>query len=302
MGRSIRQDGRVTESTAFAHARALVWGKLLLGDAEQRATSYSAADANRIRSLSRSANLRVRAARDLTAPAMQPIVVGLYRDAIRFRLLAFRIGRSQSPGPCVDEAIVQDPTADAVERMSPDECEELTRSLIKLEQRLRSETEPRDVVAIRATRYGRLAAVIVLILYGLGRVIAHAMGPPNVALHRHVTTSEGTEVAALVDGDGDKKRPVHTSGAFIIDLGGVYSISSVRLTNRTDAHLDASLPLRVDVAEREGAWQELAIQRMHFRKVEIDGQRRRAQYVRVSTKAQELDLNQVEVLGWYAGR
>jgi hypothetical protein len=281
--------------------------KVLLEEAERRASAHAPEEAQRIQWLSRCAGLRVKAARDLTAPSMLPVAAKLLCDAVRFRAEAWALEHGKPESDVLGELPldVRDHDVAEIDAMAPAELDRLVLELRRVERRLRRDTEARSVAHIRATRFGRVGAAVVLGVYLTTSLVANALAAPNIALRHHAVANGTFEVPMLVDGDRDKHKPVHIPGptpSVEIDLNGVYALSSVRLTNRDDEHFDMSLPIRIETAERPGAWQELALQRIHFRTAVIDGNGRRARWVRISSGARELALNQVEVFGRFAGR
>jgi len=180
---------------------------------------------------------------------------------------------------------------------------------------LRRRIEVRSVTHVRATRRGRWAALALVVVYATCTIVAR-LAHPNLALHRDVTQSSAwpgsAPSSALVDGDtaGDvgPERPhcnlVHTnhepSPWMKIDLGAVTRLHEVRVYNRNEHNLDASLPLVLELSADGRTFHEAARRTTHFGATSFDppwsadvrGQE--ARFVRVSGH-DYLALAEVEV-------
>jgi hypothetical protein len=279
----------------------------LLRDAEKRARAYTLEQRAEIVTLSAAATARVRAARELETPALSGVAASLYRQAVVLRLRAAAIaGVAARPGEVVAPFV--ESTDDLLfDRMSPDERVRARDALRVAERELRGAVEPRSLAYLRGARFGRVGALVSLILYGAGVWIAHAFAPPNVALHRALAISGDvagrTPASALVDDVVDSTTPVRIVGtppAVEIDLAGAYRISSVAIANREDEHFDACLPLVVETSTDHVTWAVLKTQERHFTKLTIDARGTIARWVRVKGGGAELGLNEIQVFGRYA--
>jgi hypothetical protein len=284
-----------------------LWDALLLVDAERRASTYTDAEHDLVRAKARAATERVKAARDLTAPSQARVVAELLYQAVELRLEAAAIHRDAADVEKLRRAALRElPARAELDALDQETLDEVIASLRAAERRLRAEAEPRTLTNIRATRYGRVGAVIALAAYFIASAIVRATAPPNIALHRAVSVSGGAgDPRELVDGVRETMKPVHLTGSpptVDIDLAGVYAIDSVRITNREDAHLDSAIPVTVLLSEHEGEWQEIEIHRIHFRTLTVHCGKRHARRVRVRVGTHDTALNEIEVFGRFVSR
>ncbi|HEY2366054.1 MAG TPA: discoidin domain-containing protein [Polyangiaceae bacterium] len=273
---------------------------LLLRDAERRALSYGD-DGDRVRALAAAAAARVAATKRLTAPAMDPVVASLLRDAIALRLRAAEAAHTDVP-PLPERVRATLDDRDGFDGADAGELRESIDALKRAEREVRV-VESRTPENIRATRFGRVAAVAIAVawaIWGIGRSIS---SPPNVAFHKTVIvdglTAPGFE--ALVDGETDTLKPVvlHASDV-TIDLAGPYAIRSVRLYNRQDRSFDSSLPLDLETSIDGTTWTTHVRRRDHFSIWNENLGGTVARYVRLRSETHVIALNEIEVFGRFA--
>jgi hypothetical protein len=196
-----------------------------------------------------------------------------------------------------------------LDRLDPAELARTRTALERVALTLRRRVEARSLGHVRAQRWGRLAAIAVVLLYAAWLGVRGRLGPVNVAPGKHVHVSSYKENPPdgheLVDG-----RPGFSFGVItntedspnvVIDLAGDYAIDRVAITNRSDGWWDDCLPLVVELSRDGKTYTELARRETHFGfdvpwVARASG--RMARYVRVRVARRSyLALGRVEVFG-----
>jgi hypothetical protein len=167
--------------------------------------------------------------------------------------------------------------------------------------------EYRTALNVRATRWGRFAALGLMVLYGLGTGAAAIWLPKNVALDKpvHVSSSRHGTGHELVDGELATAPGVWTnvedSPSATIDLLVPHVLDEIRVHNRLDQAFDDCLPLAVETSLDGVAFTELARRDQHFAADPpwtIDAHHTTARYVRIKVlRRSYLALSEVEVIG-----
>jgi hypothetical protein len=183
------------------------------------------------------------------------------------------------------------------------QADELRDALDAEVSRLVGAVDVRSVLAVRALRWSRIAALIVVALLAVSAVARAYLFPHNVARGKHIRSSglrDGATGAELVDG-----RTRGTYGAatvdsphsFItVDLDKVYTLTSIRLFNRGDGWFGDSLPMAVDVSEDGNTFHEVARRGTVFTVWSIDCAGTRARFVRISKLTHGyVALNEIEI-------
>lgn len=264
-------------------------------DARARATRLPAAKAAQLRAWHAAAGLRIRHANQLQGPLSLPVAFVLYRDALRL------LARASLLDEALDAEITDEAALDAVPRflealpeatrkplleglellrqsdpLAFDEMPELdattkrsgVEDLLRwLGGRVEARTE-RRILNVRGLRWAGAGLVAFLLVRLLFSAI---FALPNVALHKSVTASSQypgkPDPSALVDGASDKVG-LHTNTEMnpwvIIDLGGTYTVQTIRVKNRTDGWFDESLPIILETAETDDAFVLAEERTVHF--------------------------------------
>ena len=188
--------------------------------------------------------------------------------------------------------------------------EDAARTRVALEgaaTRLANGVEARSLLNVRATRWGRRAAVTLLALYVLGSLAAARWLPKNVAREKpvHPSSTRRGDGKELVDGEIATVPGVYTnaeeSPSVVIDLVDTYAVSEIRVKNRIDQSFDDSLPLVVEAAIEGGAFHPIARRDEHFAAdppwiIKANGEPVRLVRIKV-LKRGYLALSEVEVYG-----
>ena len=170
---------------------------------------------------------------------------------------------------------------------------------------------PRRLRLVRLWRLiGAGVVVALLAMWGVKKVRRLIVPKPtndgtiNVALNKSVEMSSNwrTDVyppARLTDGD-TTKIGCHSSSQpnpwALIDLGNVYNIHRVVVTNRTDGQMEFAVPSIIEVSTDGSGFFEYARRDEVFTTWTAKGKRTEARYVRVGIlRTSILHLNEVEV-------
>jgi hypothetical protein len=298
--------GNLPEASAIGSIREFFG----LRRAEETVAAYRPAALERVQAHAVAAARRLAAGRrtldDLAAAV-------LLRDAIRLYLHAWEAaheGTHPGAGPAHDERVqaalsAEDPLVfDRLPR------EELALTRVALEQAaaaLAGKVEARSLLNLRATRWGRRAAVGLLALYVLGSVAAALFLPKNVALEKpvHPSSSRHGDGHELVDGEVATVPGILTNveeaPSVVIDLVDTYAVDEIRVRNRIDQAFDDSLPLVVEVSADGATFKPLGRRDEHFAAEPpwvIKVHREPARLVRIKVmKRGYLALSEVEVYG-----
>jgi len=298
--------------------------------AERTVRAYVPAQSTRVRKHVEAAEKRLRAGRRVTDATAAAV---LLREAVLQYLIAMETSRdagapedATAPLPPVPRDPARpraDPSDDARVRAAiasrdplyfddlPSEDVERTRwALDRAASMLRRRVESRTLVAVRGTRWGRLAAITVLVVWGAVALAKAKLLPKNVALGKPVHASSlqvnPPSGAELVDGQmGDTWFGVQTreedNPNVVIDLLGIYWIDTIKVHNRVEGWFDDCLPLVVELSRDGNKWEEIARRERHFDAnppwvVQAGG--RGARYLRLRVARHSyLALSEVEVYG-----
>jgi hypothetical protein len=301
--------------------------------AESTVRAYLPAQHLRVRAHAAAAEARLHAGRKVSHPVAAAV---LLREAVVHYLAALEAARDPDaeeqalatrtlempelpPDPARPRA---EPSDDARVRAAlaardplyfdslPTEDVERTRwALDRAGGMLRRRVEARSLASVRGTRWGRIAALVVVALYAALAFVKAKLLPQNVALHKPVHASsmmknppDGHE---LVDGEVGPGLGIHTntedSPSVTIDLTAEYWVQRVKVHNRVDGYFDDCLPLVVEVSRDDKVYQQVARRDVHFDAEPpwvVDAGGRPARYVRIRVDRRSyLALSEVEVYG-----
>ena len=304
---------------------------ILLRDAERTVVTREPEQDQRLRLHARAADSRVTLAKELNAPAMMAIATELARQAVRHRVLAYGVAANVQDQSSVTalleragaafgvppehlgaarQSLDQDSDSLALEQRSAEDLDRIRRELLDVQALLGAHVESRSLARLRSERVARCAGLALAAAFGLVLGYKAIFGAPNVAFHKPVTMSGGTPTSAanLVNGINDSREvdslaepdPVAWMD---VDLGGVYAVEKVVITNRLDHAFDQSLPLSLEVSMDGHAYNQVELRRLHFTRWSASLHGMHASHVRVTSLAHaELGLNELEVFGRYTGR
>ncbi|HEX8796591.1 MAG TPA: discoidin domain-containing protein [Polyangiaceae bacterium] len=297
--------------------------------AERTVRAYAPTQSERVRKHVHAADRRLRAGRRVTDAAAAAV---LLREAVLQYLIAMEAARdatapegaaaslpSLPPDPARPKA---DPSDDARVRaaiasrdplyfdgLSTEDVDRTRWAIDRAGAMLRLRIESRTLVAVRGTRWGRVAAVVVLVLWAAAAFARAKLLPKNIALGKPVHPSSlASSVPSgpeLVDGEtgasyGFKTRE-EDNPSVVIDLESPYWIDTIKVHNRVDGWFDDCLPLVVELSRDGNKWEEIARRDRHFDAnppwvIEAGG--RGARFVRLHVaRRSELALSEVEVYG-----
>jgi hypothetical protein len=304
--------------------------------AEQTVRAYRPDHATGIRAHVEAADRRVRAARSAVEPVVACV---LLQDAVRQYVQAKQWARSPAsdqavggpelqgdqslptlgadplrPGasPSDDERVraafaATDPLF--FDGLSPGEAALTRGALDRAANALRRQVEPRSLTNVRATRWGRVTALILFAGYTIFAGIHAVVAPKNLALGKPVHASSirgrSPDGHELVDGEIGTSYGLATNSEdspnVVIDLAGMFRIESVKVYNRVDEAFDDCLPLVVELSTDGVKYTELARRDQHFGADPpwtVQGNRQLARYVRLRVARKSyLALSEVEVYG-----
>jgi hypothetical protein len=193
--------------------------------------------------------------------------------------------------------------------LRPEDVERTRWALDRVATLLRRRVEARSLEHVRATRWGRWAAVGLLLVWGLVAFARARLLPRDIALGKPVHPSSQKQSPpdgqTIVDGDTGTSVGVHTSTEdnpnVVIDLEAPYWLSSIKVYNRMDGWFDDCLPLVVEVSLDGKSYDEIARRETHFGTrppwiVDVGGRPGRYVRLRVARKSY-LALSEVEVFG-----
>ncbi|HEY1697579.1 MAG TPA: discoidin domain-containing protein [Polyangiaceae bacterium] len=303
-----------------------------LGRARAAIRGYAPAQRVLVAEHAEAARQRLSAGRRVTLAAPASV---LLRDALRHALFAATAVRN--PGAdleSLDAAAAMpplsadplrpraDPTDDArvraalrsgdplyFDRLSPEDAERTRSALDRAAAVVRGGVESRSLANLTGARWGRWAAVLVVVAYGALLLVRAVFIPKDIALGKPVYPSsrkhnppDGHE---LVDGEIGTSFGIHTNtednANVVIDLLGRYWVQSVKVHNRVDGWFDDCLPLVVELSQDGKTWEEIGRRTDHFDANPpwvVEGGGRPAMFVRVRVDRKSyLALSEVEVYG-----
>lgn len=301
--------------------------------AEQVVRAYTPAQRIRIDELTRAAQARLGAGRRTSHPVAACI---LLRDAVVRLQQALETARNpdadedtlairELPMPVLPAEPARpraDPSDDArvraalasreplyFDRLSAEDVERTRWALDRAATLLRRQVEPRSLEHVRATRWGRWAAVGVILTWALLALARAKLLPRDIALGKPVHPSsqkaQPPDGQSIVDGDTGTSFGVHTNTEdnpnVIIDLEAPYWLQTVKVYNRMDGWFDDCLPLVVEVSLDGKAYTEIGRRDTHFGASPpwvVDAGGRAGRYVRIRVARKSyLALSEVEVFG-----
>jgi F5/8 type C domain len=194
--------------------------------------------------------------------------------------------------------------------LSSEDVERARWALDRAASMLRRNVESRTLVAVHGTRWGRVAAVTVLVLWGAVALAKAKLLPKNIAYGKPVHASSLADTPpggerALVDGETGASYAIKTreeeNPNVVIDLGGIYWVDTVKVHNRVEGWFDDGLPLVAELSRDGNKWDEIARRDRHFDAnppwvIEAGGRAARFVRLRVPRHAY-LALSEVEVYG-----
>ncbi len=195
------------------------------------------------------------------------------------------------------------------DELSPEDVERARWALDRAATMLRRKVESRSLEHVRATRWGRWAAVGVLLAWALLALARAKLLPRDIALGKpvHPSSQKGPmpDGQSIVDGDTGTSVGMHTNTEdnpnVVIDLEAPYWLSTIKVYNRVDGWFDDCLPLVVEVSLDDKSFTEIARRETHFGTSPpwiIDAGGRPGRYVRVRVARRSyLALSEVEVFG-----
>jgi hypothetical protein len=297
--------------------------------AERTVRAYVPAQSARVRKHVQAAERRLRSARRVTDATAAAV---LLRESVLQYLIAMQAGRDSTapdgtaapfpalpPDPARPRA---EPSDDARVRaaiasreplyfdgLSSEDVERARWALDRAASMLRRSVESRTLVAVRGTRWGRLAAIAVLLLWGAVAFAKAKLLPKNIAYGKPVHPSSLVQNppsgAELVDGETGASFGVQTreedNPNVVIDLEGIYWVDTIKVHNRVEGWFDDCLPLVVELSRDGNKWDEIARRDTHFDAnppwvIPVGGRGGRFVRLRVARHSY-LALSEVEVYG-----
>jgi hypothetical protein len=193
--------------------------------------------------------------------------------------------------------------------LRPEDVERARWALDRAATLLRRRVEARSLGYVRATRWGRWAAVGVVLAWALLAFARAKLLPQDIAFGKPVHPSSQKapppDEQTIVDGSTGTSVGVHTSVEdnpnVVIDLEAPYWLSTIKVYNRMDGWFDDCLPLVVEVSMDGKTFDEVARRETHFGTSPpwiVDAGGRLGRYVRLRVARKSyLALSEVEVFG-----
>jgi hypothetical protein len=321
----------MSNQTPIAHAREF----FTLAAAERAVAKYTPEQGARVRAYFDAAERRLAAARRITtASAAAPLL----REAVVCYLHATEIARD---GACGGEPVASGAPAAAMpelppdpisprslptddtrvraalaacdllyfDRLSPEDAARTRTALDRAASMLRARVEVRSIANLRAARWRRFLALVVVVAYTAVTCIRAAIPPANVALHKPVIPSSvkstPSDEQTIVDGEIGWSYGILTdtddSPFVTIDLIDAYRVDRVHVHNRVDGWFDDCLPLVVELSTDGHQFNEIERRNQHFDAeppwiVGAHGEPARYVRLRVARRGY-LALSEVEVFG-----
>lgn len=193
--------------------------------------------------------------------------------------------------------------------LEPEDAERARWALDRAAGALRRLVDPRSVTHVRADRWGRRLAILVVLLWTVVAVLRAELSPKNIALGKPVHPSSQKapppDGQTITDGDTGTSVGVHTNTEddpnVVIDLEAQYWVSRVEVYNRVDGWFDDCLPLALELSTDGKEFKEVARRTDAFGTsppwtIDVGG--RPARYVRLRvTRKSYLALSEVKVFG-----
>jgi hypothetical protein len=155
------------------------------------------------------------------------------------------------------------------DRLDPAALARLRIALERAARALRGGVEARSLLHVKALRWGRIAAVVLVAMYGfslLAKPRNVAVGKPvKISSSRGPTFPDGHELATGRPGfTYAAATNVEDSPNIVVDLLGEYKIDRVEVYNRADGWWDDCLPLVIEVSRDGTSYTELGRRDTHF--------------------------------------
>jgi hypothetical protein len=286
----------------------------LLRDAERIACSFAPEQRATVREQRRRARAYLRAARRVASP---DVALSMLDVALPAALASAHAAHASVGAPFDEQAelaslaqkkVLPESAARALEdreRASEREFaakEELRERIDDIVTRVLASVEHRTPLEVRALRYGRVAALVLVAALCAEHVARTRWLVHDVALHKPVMHTAlkvvPPEAEGVVDGTTRGTFGIHTMSdahAFVtVDLQRAYDIREVRVYNRGDGWFDDILPLTLSVSTDNATFHEVATRTTHFDVWSVDLRGMSARYVRVSNTSY-IALNEIEV-------
>jgi len=194
-----------------------------------------------------------------------------------------------------------------LDRLSAEDAARTRAALDRAAILLAGRVEARSLLNVRATRWGRIAALGVMAIYAIASAAAAIWLPKNVAREKpvHPSSTRHGDGHELVDGEIATVPGVLTnieeSPSATIDLEEPYALDKVKVYNRIDQAFDDSLPLSVEISLDGVTYRALARRDDHFSADPpwvVTAHHEVARFVRLKViKHGYLALSEVEVYG-----
>lgn len=305
----------------------------LLEATERTIEGYAPEQHRRIRRLRAAGDARLSAARRAPSPVAACL---LLREAVA----AYALARAAARDPGIDDAALArldgslevpqlppDPldgaTGDTervrealrardpyyVDELDPASRARLHQALDRAAAALRGQVESRSLLHVRALRWGRLFAMVVVSLYAVWVGVRRRVMPANIALGKPVKVSSYKENPPdgheLVDGRPGFTYAVITktedSPNVVVDLQGDYAVERVAIYNRADGWWEDCLPLVVEFSRDGKTYVEVGRRETFFGFTTpwvIQASGRMARYVRIRVARKSyLALGRLEIFG-----
>jgi len=167
--------------------------------------------------------------------------------------------------------------------------------------------EARSLAHVRGARWGRIAAIALIVCWAAWLGVRAKVVPPDIALGKpvHASSLRHKAPAGLVDGEiGTSfgfESGVEDNPSIVIDLQATYRIDRVDVYNRVDGWFNDCLPLVVELSLDGKSYREIGRRETYFSADPpwaIAGHGQPARYVRVRVARRSyLTLSEIEVFG-----
>jgi F5/8 type C domain-containing protein len=145
-----------------------------------------------------------------------------------------------------------------------DELERTRSALDRTASALRDAAEARSIEHVLGARFGRIAGVMVIVVFGALRILG-AVFWPDLAHGKPVTASSlypgSPDGHDLVEGDIGTSYAIATNNQdapwIAVDLLAVYKLNTVKIYNRVDGWFDDCLPVVLETSLDGVRWDEV---------------------------------------------
>ncbi|NOU26697.1 MAG: discoidin domain-containing protein [Polyangiaceae bacterium] len=161
----------------------------------------------------------------------------------------FDVWAAANGGSVAQPGVWADATAGGSYRANRERWSQICRDLLR-------SLDLRSRFAVRATRYGRMLALVVVLAWPILPLASRLRHGPNVLRGAAVTASSrfpGTpDPSGLTNGDVESRFAGHTTKEkdswFLIDLGQARHLAEVRVFPRGDGYLNDSVPVVMETS------------------------------------------------------